>query len=290
MAQPEINDAQSYKPNALIEKGCRLLHKMDVPCYSKVVDLILEETANPLSKQSIRRKACAICGKTPSHTWTRSFLSRWPCITLGKPSGLDPKRAIAFNRPVVHHHFELFNGIIKKYGIPYENIYNMDEKGCQRGGGRKSSSRKYFVPRIRRPKYRARSANLELVTIIECVCADGTALLPGFVFSGTQFLPEWFQDVDDDICISLSPNGWTNDFLCTEWFKKSFIGQSKARNKSGKPIILVLDGHGSHEKLVMIDLGLSHGIIIFCLPPHTTHKLQPLDVGVFGPFSCAWAD
>lgn len=40
----------------------------------------------------------------------------------------------------------------------------------------------------------------------------------------------------------------------------------------------------------MIDLGLSHGIIIFCLPPHTTHKLQPLDVGVFGPFSCAWAD
>ena len=56
----------------------------------------------------------------------------------------------------------------------------------------------------------------------------------------------------------------------------------KARNTSGKPILLVLDGHGSHDTLPIIDLALSHGIIIFCLPPHTTHKLQPLDVGVFG--------
>ena len=33
-----------------------------------------------------------------------------------------------------------------------------------------------------------------------------------------------------------------------------------------------------------------HNIIILCLPPHTTHKLQPLDVGVFGPFQRAWLD
>lgn len=268
-------------------------------------------TANPLSRRSIRSKARTMCGKLPSISWIRSFLARWPGIMLGKPCGLDPKRAVAFNRPVVLHHFRLLDEIIKKYEIPVENIYNMDEKGCQRGGGRKASSRKYFVPRQRRPKYRSRSANLELVTIIECVCADGTSLLPGFVFSGTQYLPEWFEHVDDNIwcaccifnfnfewhelnilnfSISLSPNGWTDDFLCTEWFRKSFIGQSKARNKSGKPILLMLDGHGSHEKLIMIDLGLTHGIIIFCLPPHTTHRLQPLDVGVFGPFSRAWAD
>lgn len=61
------------------------------------------------------------------------------------------------------------------------------------------------------------------------------------------------------------------------------------RNTSNHPILLILDGHGSHETVKMIDLALSHGIIIFCLPPHTTHKLQPLDVGVFGPFSRLWA-
>lgn len=69
----------------------------------------------------------------------------------------------------------------------------MDEKGCQHGGGRKESGRKYFVPRSQRPRYRQCSANLELVTVIECVCADGTFLLPGFVFSGKEFSPEWFE-------------------------------------------------------------------------------------------------
>lgn len=69
----------------------------------------------------------------------------------------------------------------------------MDEKGCQRGGGRRVGSRQFFVPRGRRPKYRKRSANLELITVIECVCADGTCLLPGFVFSGKEFCPEWFE-------------------------------------------------------------------------------------------------
>jgi hypothetical protein len=74
----------------------------------------------------------------------------------------------------------------------------MDEKGCQRGGGRQSNGRKYFLRRNKCAKYRKRSANLELVTIIECVCADGTEMLPGFVFSGKEFSPEWL-DVDENI-------------------------------------------------------------------------------------------
>src|SRR5271155_5354887 len=27
---------------------------------------------------------------------------------------------------------------------------------------------------------------------------------------------------------------------------------------------------------------------LYCLPPHTTHCLQPLDVGCFGPLKIAW--
>ncbi|KAJ3845799.1 hypothetical protein EV368DRAFT_53557, partial [Lentinula lateritia] len=42
-------------------------------------------------------------------------------------------------------------------------------------GGRKSSQRKYFIPRKKRPAYKKCSANLELATIIKCVsvsCLD----------------------------------------------------------------------------------------------------------------------
>ena len=38
----------------------------------------------------------------------------------------------------------------------------------------------------------------------------------------------------------------------------------------------------------MIELALKHNIILYCLPAHTTHRLQPLDVGVFGPLQTAW--
>jgi hypothetical protein len=59
---------------------------------------------------------------------------------------------------------------------------------------------------------------------------------------------------------------------------------------SGKPILLIYDGHGSHNTIELIKLARENNIVLFCLPPHTTHKLQPLDVGVFGPFQRAWAD
>ncbi|KII87308.1 hypothetical protein PLICRDRAFT_61225, partial [Plicaturopsis crispa FD-325 SS-3] len=203
-------------------------------------------------------------------------------------TGLDPKRAQAFNRATVDDHFTKLGDVLDREHISWRNVYNMDEKGCQRGGGRKANSIKYLVPRNRRPKCKLRSANLKLVTIIECVCADGSSLLPGFIFSGKELLPEWFQ-VDDGICIGTSENGWTDDFLCMEWFRQSFIPQTKARNDSGEKILLIIDGHGSHVTGEMRELAVENNIHLFCLPPHTTHRLQPLDVGVFGPFQNKWA-
>ena len=120
---------------------------------------------------------------------------------LSSASGLDPKRAKAFNHPVVNRYFDELNKLVESHGILIENIYNMDEKGCQRGGGKKSSRRKYLYSRRQRAKYKHRSANLELITIIEAICADGTELKPGFVFSGTSFSPEWFDSHPDIVYV-----------------------------------------------------------------------------------------
>jgi len=90
--------------------------------------------------------------------------------------------------------------------------------------------------------------------------------------------------------IGTSPNGWTDDHLCLEWFEKSFIPQATARNKSGKPILLIYDGHGSHTNVEIARLAAENNILLVQLPSHTIHKLQPLDVGVFGPFQRAWIE
>jgi len=87
---------------------------------------------------------------------------------------------------------------MKENKIPWENVYNMDEKGIQLGGGRKGNGRKYFYSREDRGSYKIRSADLELVTVIESCCADGTAFMPGFVFPGKS-VDEANIDVDDNI-------------------------------------------------------------------------------------------
>src|SRR5258708_2828293 len=59
---------------------------------------------------------------------------------------------------------------------------------------------------------------------------------------------------------------------------------------SGKPILLIWDGHGSHCTLILLLKAYEHNILILRLPPHCTHKLQPLDVRVFGPLQAKFAD
>ncbi|KAF8221169.1 hypothetical protein L208DRAFT_1213521, partial [Tricholoma matsutake] len=48
------------------------------------------------------------------------------------------------------------------------------------------------------------------------------------------------------------------------------------------------DGHNSHCTYQLIKFAAKHHIIIVCLPSHTTHALQPCDVGMFGPLARAW--
>lgn len=48
--------------------------------------------------------------------------------------------------------------------------------------------------------------------------------------------------------------------------------------------LLVLDGHGSHVTLEVVEKARSEGLDIITLPSHTSHRLQPLDVSIFKPF------
>ena len=73
----------------------------------------------------------------------------------------------------------------------------MDEKGIQMGGGRKGTRTKYFFAADDKIKYKLQSDDLQLVTVIETICADGTAKIgPGFVFPGTTKHRKWFEEQD----------------------------------------------------------------------------------------------
>lgn len=48
---------------------------------------------------------------------------------------------------------------------------------------------------------------------------------------------------------------------------------------------LILDNHESHLSLAALNLAKASGVHMLTLYPHTSARLQHLDVGVFGPFN-----
>ena len=79
--------------------------------------------------------------------------------------------------------------------------------------------------------------------------------------------------------IGLSENGWTDNELGLEWFKQCFNTETKPIRDEYR--ILIVDGHASHITTAAIKFCIDQKIIVFCLPPHSTHLLQPLDVAIF---------
>lgn len=51
-----------------------------------------------------------------------------------------------------------------------------------------------------------------------------------------------------------------------------------------EPHVLIYDNHESHISLKVINRAKEAGLYLLTIPPHTSHKLQPLDRSVFGPF------
>jgi len=54
--------------------------------------------------------------------------------------------------------------------------------------------------------------------------------------------------------------------------------------------MLICDGFGTHETLEVLEFCFENNIILCRLPSHTSHKLQPCDIAVFGPLKAAYRD
>src|SRR5450432_1726950 len=50
-----------------------------------------------------------------------------------------------------------------------------------------------------------------------------------------------------------------------------------------------MDGHSSHILTKALEFYIASNIIVLCLPSHSTHITQPLDVGIFRPLAMAYS-
>ncbi|CAG2194274.1 unnamed protein product [Mytilus edulis] len=219
--------------------------------------------------------------KQLSLQWFRSFMDRWPDLKLQKPRALSISRAKGASKEVIDSYFDELENILNKYDLKNKPhcIYNIDEKG--------------ITPEHTPPKVVAdveinasavTSERDKTTTIIAAGNAIGTQIPPFLVFAGQRMRQELIQGCTPGTTGDVSPTGWSNTDIFQSYLQTHFINYVQGLSDK-QPILVIYDGHLSHVSLSVIDWAKTNNIILLVLPAHTSHLLQPLDVGCFGPLS-----
>jgi hypothetical protein len=169
--------------------------------------------------------------------------------------------------------------IIAKYGIRSDDIYNFDEVGYLMGmilsGMVVTGSERRGRPKSVQP------GSQEWITIIQAINAEGRAIQPFIIGAGQYHLANWYREsnLPGDWAIARSQNGWTDNEVGLEWLKH--FDRSTGERSNSRYRLLILDGHESHHSVDFERYCKENKIITLCMPPHSSHLLQPLDVGCF---------
>jgi hypothetical protein len=124
--------------------------------------------------------------------WTARFVEKHSDqLQTSWARPLESKRGRAVNPATNEAWFTLLGDTLTKYNIKEENIYGVDEVGCQPSGGVKE---RVVGGRGLGPQYQQRDGNRETITILVVICANGTALEPLIIYKGLAYQIKWQQD------------------------------------------------------------------------------------------------
>lgn len=223
--------------------------------------------------------------KALSTRWFYGFMRRWPELKVVKPRSLELMRAKAATQDVVDSYYKELDSILKKYDLIEhpERIYNIDETGFQNvhSPPKVVAGHKGKPPAVTSP----RGAT---TTVISCGSAIGTALPPFFIFKGKRLMAELLEGSLPGTQATVSDSGWSNSLIFKKYLQEHFLKYAHRGENAEDPILIMYDGHASHVGQPVVEWARQHNIILMVIPPHTSHFLQPLDVGIFGPMKIAY--
>ncbi|XP_065568954.1 uncharacterized protein LOC136032611 [Artemia franciscana] len=85
----------------------------------------------------------------------------------------------------------------------------------------------------------------------------------------------------DGSAAGVNPSGWISQDLFCEYLQH-FVKHSRASSEQKK--LLILDNHELHISLNAVNIAKANGIVLLTVPPHSSHRIQPLEVNIFSPF------
>jgi hypothetical protein len=117
------------------------------------------------------------------------LISKWT-------TAMDNSRYKADSERKYSLYFDLLRERIEQYHIEPHHMYNMDEKGFMLGvvgRSRRIFSRTSYKERKRRSTIQ--DGSREWITLLACICADGSSLEPALIYQSTSgsIQDSWLQ-------------------------------------------------------------------------------------------------
>ena len=216
--------------------------------------------------------------KQAGQDWFRAFLRRHQELSVRKPESTSIGRMSAFNKHNVDVFYSNLRDVLEKYQFEPNRVWNCDETGVSTV----QVPEHVIAGKGERQVASVTSAERgTLVTMCNAVNACGSSVPPFYVFPRVHFKDIFLKNGLPGCAGTAQITGWMVETTFVQWLHH-FIAH--VHPSKTNPVLLILDNHETHMSIDFIDLAADNGIVVLTIPPHTTHKLQPLDVSVYGPF------
>nr|XP_029732067.1 uncharacterized protein LOC115268161 [Aedes albopictus] len=206
-------------------------------------------------------------------------------LSLRTPQQTSLARIMGFNKQQAKTFFDNLSEVKKAHQFPVSPQYNMDETGLSTVPNCPpkviSSTGKKAVGKI------SSAERGELTTAVCAMSAAGNYVPPALIFKRKRRNPLLLKGTPPGSLLIVSDTGYINGSLFLEWLEHF---QKEVKASKSDPVLLVLDNHSSHYFLDAVLYCRDKGIVMLSIPPHSSHKTQPLDRCFFKALKTAYSE
>ena len=170
----------------------------------------------------------------------------------------------------------------------YSLVINMDESGFSSRPQKDTSQNCCFLSNCPIPPTFREQRDASHISIVGAVSIDGRVLKP-MLLSVNKNPPREIRGtfLENSFDWAQTPKGYMTHDSMISWVHDiliSYVSQRRAElNDDDLNALLIFDGLKTHLMDDIKDEHNQHRIMYLCLPPHSSHLLQVMDLSIFSP-------